>query len=575
MNDLKFALRQLLKNPGFTAIAVLTLALGIGGNTAIFSLVNFVLLHPLPYEEAGQLARVYESRPRAGLHKGPISPPNFNDWRAQTTAFEGLSAFNDANFNLTGNGDPERLEATRVSANLFSLFRVNPVLGRTFSTEEEHGGKVVILSYRLWQKRFGGEVNILGKAITLDKESYSVVGVMPREFGFPDKPDLWAPLRFAESEETGRGSRFLRVVGRLKPGVDIRQAQSDMHAIAERLGRQFSDNEGWNIELVPMHEDIVGNVRPALLLLFAGVGFVLLILTLQLSLPESKYPQGHQQSAFIDQVVQRIQNLPGVRHAAAAPTLPLTGGLNSYGFSVDGRPAQPGDNLSAEHDSVTSDYFRTLGTRLLQGRFFSDRDSAGSPPVIIINQTAAKRFFPNENPLGKRVTIAGPEPGEIVGIVADVKQYALTSESPPHMYSPQTQKPSSYMTLFIRTSVDPISLAAPLRQAVFSVDKDQPVSGIRTFRGRRLIVRATPIHDVVVGPFRRSGSPVGGHRYLRRDGCHRGSALSLLARLHLLRPTPSWRAGFAEPRGSPRWNNSGVTAGGWIAKGKPWNPRNY
>jgi putative ABC transport system permease protein len=650
MGDLKFAFRQLAKSPGFTAVALLTLALGIGANTSIFSLVNSVLLRPLPYDNSSQLVRVFESSQSEGLQRGPISLPNFNDWRSQATVFESLAAFHDIYLNLTGTGEPKRLEATCVSAEFFSLLRVHPLLGRTFSPDEERGGRVVILSYGLWQQRFGGAADVVGNTITLDKNGYSVVGVMPREFKFPYERDLWAPLHLTEGEEAGRGTRMLRAVGRLKSDVGLQQAQAEMHAIGGRLAQQFSHDHGWNVEVVPLHADIVSSARPALLLLCAGVGFVLLIacanlanlslakaaarqreiavrvalgarrgriirqllaeslllsccggalgiviafwatralasfvpqdlphlqgpgidarvlaftivisvltgilfgllpalqlsrpdlnstlkessrgstgarnrlhwlsvvsemalalillsgtglllksflrlravdpgfqadnvLTLQLSLPESKYPQGYQQAAFFEQLVQRIQALPGVQHAAAAPTLPLSGGLNSYGFNIDGREAQPGDNFSAEHDAVTADYFRALGIRLLQGRLFTDHDKADSPPVIVINQAAARRFFPNENPIGRRVTIAGPAPGEIIGVVADVKQYALTSESPPHMYSPQSQKPSSHMTLFIRSSGEPMNLVGRLHQAVYSVDKDQPIAAIRT-----------------------------------------------------------------------------------------------
>jgi putative ABC transport system permease protein len=169
-----------------------------------------------------------------------------------------------------------------------------------------------------------------------------------------------------------------------------------------------------------------------------------------------------------------------VKSAGAAPTLPLAGGLNSYGFSIEGRAPQPGDHLSAEHDAVTPGYFQTLGIRLLQGRAFTERDRADSPAVVMINQTAARRFFPNDNPLGKRITIAGPEPGEVIGVVGDVKQYALASAAPPHVYSPQTQKPAPSMTVFVRTPMQPASLIAAVRQAVFSLDKDQPISSLET-----------------------------------------------------------------------------------------------
>src|SRR6266480_703508 len=235
--DLRYGLRMLAKNPGFTSIAVIALALGIGANSAIFSVVNTVLLQPLPYKNPERLVMVWEEAAHLGFPKNTPSPANFLDWRSQNTAFEAMAAMVEHSFNLTGVGEPERLDGRRVSANLFDLLGVPALLGRTFVPDDDRPGThVVLLSYSLWQRRFGSDPSVIGRALALNGESYTVVGVMPRLVqlpGYENRNDqLWVPIAFPSEEAAQRGNHFLEIVARLKPGVTLKQAQAEMDTIA-------------------------------------------------------------------------------------------------------------------------------------------------------------------------------------------------------------------------------------------------------------------------------------------------------------------------------------------------------
>jgi len=240
MNDLRFALRQLLKNPGFAAVAVLTLALGIGANTAIFSFVNAILLRPLPYKDADRLVIVYENYRANGWLKNAVAAPLLEVWRKQSTVFEGLGArpWSSASLPLTGPGSPEILAGTRVSANVFGLLGVKPTLGRDFLPEEETFGKhhVVLLSHEFWQRRFDGDTNIIGRSITLNSEPKIVIGIMPPQTHFPrGDMQVWLPLAFEPWELQYRHAHNYVVLGKLKPGVSVAQADAEMSLIAERM----------------------------------------------------------------------------------------------------------------------------------------------------------------------------------------------------------------------------------------------------------------------------------------------------------------------------------------------------
>ncbi len=290
LKDIHYGIRNLLKHPGFTAIAVITLALGIGANTAMFSVINAVLLRPLPYHEPDRLVTIWEESPERSLYQMPVSFANLRDWVDQNHTFDQISAYTFTNLNLTGAGEPARLGGVRVSANLFTLVGARPLLGRQFLPEEdkEGGNRVVILGHALWQSRFGSDPGIVGKPLTLDNESYTVVGVMSSNFQFPvgfgymgkvlnDPIDIYVPIA-ATGEEAQRGSYSFFAIGRLKPGVLFEQARAEMTTIEKRLEQQYPDgNTGIGISLIPTQEQTVKEIRPALLVLLGAVAFMLLI----------------------------------------------------------------------------------------------------------------------------------------------------------------------------------------------------------------------------------------------------------------------------------------------------------
>jgi putative ABC transport system permease protein len=281
MNNLKLALRKLLKNPGFTAIAVFTLALGIGANTAIFSFVNAILLRPLPYREPDRLVMLFENHITNGYFKVGIGAPVLQEWRRQTTLFEGIGAARAyGNFTLTGKGAPETLRGSSFSANVFSILGIQPLLGRGFLQEEETYGNhlVALLSYEFWQRRFGGDRNIVGQTLTLGGEPHVVVGVMPRGTRSPEGDrDIWTPLAFKPYEIAERHSHNFQVYARMKPGVSLEQARAEMNLVARRMADANPANRGWGAEVHSLHEIVVGNSRQLLLVLLGAVSLVLLI----------------------------------------------------------------------------------------------------------------------------------------------------------------------------------------------------------------------------------------------------------------------------------------------------------
>ena len=281
LHDLRYALRMLLKNPGFTIVAVIALALGIGANTAIFSVVNTVLLRPLPYRDPERLVMVWEDASKHGYPRDTPAVANYVDWRDQNQVFESMAAIADESFNLTGAGDPERLEGRSVSANLFPMLGVDPQIGRVFSAAEDQPGaqRVVLLSYGLWQRRFGGDPSIVGKPLTLNGESYVVIGVMPARFQFPSSDDqAWVPIAFTQEQAANRRRHYLQVIAKLKPGVTLQQAQTEMTTIATRLEQQYpQSNSDLGAAVTSLHEHLVGDIKPALLILLGAVGLVLLI----------------------------------------------------------------------------------------------------------------------------------------------------------------------------------------------------------------------------------------------------------------------------------------------------------
>jgi putative ABC transport system permease protein len=652
--DMRYGARMLRKQPGFTLIAVLTLALGIGANTAIFSVVNSVLLRPLPYEAPDRLVYVWDSNPTAGFPRFASSPPNFADWRQEQQSFEYLAAFLGWSFNLTGRGEPERLLGARISAEMFPLLGVKPLLGRTFLPEEDKAGKnrVALLSQALWRRRFGEDRNAIGQSITLNGESYTIVGVIPPDFRVPSQSELWIPGGF--DDLTRRGNHMLGVIGRLKPGVTLAQAQTDMQTIASRLEQQYPDtNKGWGVRLDPLFDVVVGDVRLALWVLLAAVGFVLLIgcvnvanlllaravtrqrevairvalgagrwrivrqmltesvllalaggvlglllsawgvemltslsagriprveeigldhsalgftllvslltglffglapalqsskpdlneslkesgkggemvrrgnrarsllvvveiamslalligagllfksflrlqhvklgfqpenlMTAQISLPPAKYADRQQRNSFFQNLLQQISAAPGVQSAGVVDPLPLAGDT-TWEFFIEGGPLLPnGRGQNTNFRRCTPDYFRAMSIPLLRGRLFTERDTPESEQVVIINETLQRRFFPNADPLGKRIAFDGANGPwhTIVGVVGDVRHFGIEQEAGLELYRPFAQTPTRFVTLVVKSSLDPGVVVASVRREVSSLDSEQPIHSIR------------------------------------------------------------------------------------------------
>jgi len=285
--DARYAIRVLLKNPGFTLVAAFALALGIGANTAIFSVVNAVMIRPLPYRDAGRLVMVWEANRNRGRLQNVVSPANFLDWQEQNDVFEGMAAFYDARFNLTGVDDPEEIPGQRVTDNMFDLLGAQAMLGRTFEAGDAQPAReaAVVISYGLWQRRFGGDPNVVGKTLQLDVNTFTVIGVMPPDYQLfvkensltGSRADIWAPMRFEQEDRLRRG-RYITGVARLKDGVTLAEARSRMDAMGEALEKQYPDfNTGWGITLVPFREQFSGAMRKPLFVLLGAVAFVLLI----------------------------------------------------------------------------------------------------------------------------------------------------------------------------------------------------------------------------------------------------------------------------------------------------------
>ena len=283
LKDIRYGVRGLWKRPGFTAVAVLTLALGIGANTAIFSVVNAVLLRPLQFRDPDRLVMIWEDATFAGFPRNTPAPANYVDWKTQTQSFEDMAASAESTFNLTGDGDPERVAAYKVTANFFPLFGVSPALGRGFVTEDDHPGaaKVAVLSHELWQARYGGDRQIVNRDIQLDGEKYTVVGVMPQGFQFFESDvRLWVPLALDGEDLANRGGHYLKVVARLKPGVTLDQAQADLSAVMARVAKDHPEETAdgkLGAFAMPLREQLAGDVRGSLVVLLVAVAFVLLI----------------------------------------------------------------------------------------------------------------------------------------------------------------------------------------------------------------------------------------------------------------------------------------------------------
>lgn len=666
LQDLRYGARALGKTPGFAAIAILTLTLGIGATTAIFSVVDAVLLRSLPYRDPARLVSVWEDESSVGFPRNTPAPGNYTDWTKQTQIFESVAAVDGRSYNLTGSsGEPQRLQGGGVTQNFFSTLGARPLLGRTFVSQEDQPGsdRVAIVSYRLWQGRFGGDRKLIGRDIWLNNEKYIVVGIMPPGFAFPAKDmDFWVPLGLTPERLASRGNHYLQeVVARLRPAVTLARANADLQFLARRLAKQFPDTNAGTQRFFaePLRDTFTRDVQRGLILLMSAVAFILLIacanianlllsravgrqreiavrsalgaaqgrivrqllnesallaigggllgvliaqwclaflknlvpadlsrtVSLSLDLPvlafallvslvsiflfglapalqvsrvdlndllkegargsvggrkrafrnllvgvevalslmllipsglllesfvklrgldpgfradhvlyamiqvsDTKYRDFDKRSAFFEELLQRVRALPGVKLAGFTSALPLTWRGGTNGFTPEGMALDPRVTYDANNRVITPGYFEAMQIPLVRGRFFDDRDGERTQPVAIINETMAKKFWGNQDPIGKRFKLGTAEDKaspwlRIVGVVHDVRQMALDSAPRQEMYFPYWQSKDNWMWLsglVVRTSGDPMALAGAVRNAVWSIDRDQPVDNVMT-----------------------------------------------------------------------------------------------
>jgi predicted permease len=678
LNDIRYGLRQLIKHPAFTIIAVLTLALGIGANTAIFSVVNAVLLKPLPFPEPDQLIAVgmTDTRQKSQTDLGSLSYPDFFDFRDQNRTLASAALYRDLTFALTSEEGATSVHGVKASAEFFDVLGIKPKLGRAFVRDDEQGGGgpggfKVIISDEFWKKHFGADPNVIGRAITLDRRPHTVIGVMPGGFQFPiqnDPLDFYVTIAADATNPDGskpqtqqRGSHSLQAVARLKPGATVAQANSDLSTIAESLAKQYPDsNTHFGVLAKPLREDMIGDVRTALYILFGAVVCVLLIananvanlllarasargkeialraamgasrvriirqlltesvllaglgglfglllaqwgtealvktipqniprisniqldapvlvftlfvslvtgvvfglvpawqashvdlnsslksgsrtgsggeskgrvrnalimaevalalillisaglliqsfarlgqvqsgvrterlLTARVSLPDVAYPKNENVIAFYDQFLTRIRAIPGVESASTIVPLPLSGSNMVTSFDIQERPLPEGQRPGAPVRIIATDYFKTMGIPVRQGRIFDERDSLDSAPVVIVNERFAQKYFPGENVIGKRIQPGfsaddgGEKIREIIGVVGNVKHLSLRNDDSPEMYLPRTQIPFGIMSIVIRTSVsNPNGITNSLRKELAAMDATIPLTSVRVF----------------------------------------------------------------------------------------------
>lgn len=667
LHDLRYAARQLARRPGYAAVALLTLALGLGATTAIFSVVNGVLLSPLAYPRPDRLVMVWERNVAHHVETNTVNPGNFNDWRHRATSFTGLAAASWASLTFTG-GSPEIVPGRAVTAGFFGVMGTAPELGRVFTADEAAPGgpAVIVLSDGLWRHRFGADSSVIGRAVSVAGGTVRVVGVMPPGFGpLPyGQERYWEPSRLDPNDRSRHG-RYLVVVGRLKPGATIAQAQAEMDRITPALAREFPRfDTGWGANVVSLTDQVIGSARTGLFIALAAVGIVLLIacanvgnlmlvrvdarrrefalrtalgasrrrlvrqwlaeslvvaalggalglllarwgvdfllalrpadiprlasvtidvrviavaaaltlvvgvaaglpaalqgasrgfmgalragdaratadhrtgrfrsslavaqislalvllagagllvrslarltavdpgfdsshvLSFAVDLPSATYPDA-EWAGFFDRLTDRLRAIPGVTAAGAVSYLPLTINGAATSFDIVGRPpAPPGQATGADIRIVDTGYFAAMRIRLERGRRFTADDRAGAAPVVVVNETMARRYWPDGNPLGARLRISWTHPDatpEIVGVVGDVRAAGLDAPVYPTIYYPEAQEPSSALMMVARTASAPAGLAPAARAAVRTLDPELPVSDVATLDER--LVRST------------------------------------------------------------------------------------
>ncbi|HEX6731303.1 MAG TPA: ABC transporter permease [Pyrinomonadaceae bacterium] len=683
LNDVRYAIRNLLKRPGFTLIAVVTLALGIGANSTIFSAVHSLLLRPLPFPELERVVAVWDKMPSRGVDRNEVAMANYLDWRAQSQSFDHLALYRWWSTNLTGVDPPERIQGFLVTGNFFDTIGTKPIMGRGFYDEENQPGKdaVAVITHSLWQRRFGGDPNILNKTIALNSVTRTIVGVMPEHFNFPKGSEVYAPIAISPELTRSRRNHSYYVIGRLKPGISINSAQADIDTIAGRLEQQYPEtNTGLGANVYPIVKDTVRMYETALWIMMGAVGFVLLIacanvanlmlarasgrqkeialraalgasrwriirqlltesvivaliggalgvligfwgidllrvanpgeaakfapgwhnlginmwvlgftlalslisgvvfglapawqlskpdlnnalkeggrqtssgshrlrsslvvfemalslvllvgagllvrsfltllktnpgfnpesvLTMNLVLPVAKYKDESQRSAFYSELVSRVKAVPGIQSAALVNYLPLGGSNSSAHFLIEGEPEpSAGQESGGRYRVCTPDYFQTMGISLLKGRGFTEQDKADGLPVLVVNETMARKHWPNGDAIGKRIRFYGPVEQnpwlEIVGVVNDVK-HELDIPITPEFYLPHAQDPWNSMIVVARTTSAPAAMSDVIKQQVWAIDKDQPVFDVRTMEEVRSIsVALYSFSSVTLGIF--------------------------------------------------------------------------
>jgi putative ABC transport system permease protein len=677
MTDIRFAFRMLTKTPGFTLVAIFTLALGVGANTAIFSVVNAVLLKPLPFLAPQQLVAfgMTNTRQKEQTMLGSLSYPDFFDFREQNHTLANIAVIRDRAFALTGERGTSSLRGAKSSAEFFDVLGIKSAIGHTFSREDEQagggpGGFKIILSDDFWRQFFGGDPNVLGRTIELDRRQYTVIGVMPPRFQYPIQSD---PVSFyvtiAEDASTAdgtkppteeRGMHSLEAIARLKTNTTIEQAQADLSTVAANLEKQYpKTNSYFGVRFKPLREELIGDVRTALYVLFGAVvcvlliananvanlllargsvrgreiavraavgasrgriirqlltesvmlaglgglcglllaqwgtealiktvpqniprmsdiqldgvvlGFTLLVslgtgivfgvvpawqasrvdlntalksgtrtgsgenkarlrnglvigeialalvllicaglliqtfarlghvqpgfrsdrlLTASIQLPRASYPKNENIIAFYNRFLERVRTLPGVESASAILPLPLSGSNMVTDFDIEEHPLPEGQRAGSPVRMIGTDYFKTMGIPLKQGRAFDETEQLNSPPVVIVNQRFAERFFPGQNVIGKRIQPGfsaddnGEKVREIIGVVGNVKHFSLKNEDSPEIYLPRTQIPVSFMSIVVRTSVsDPSNITAAMRAQLTAIDASVPLNSVRVF----------------------------------------------------------------------------------------------
>jgi predicted permease len=657
MQDLCAAFRSLTRAPGFALATILMLAVGIGANTALFSVIDTVLLRDLPYENPDRVVTLWEYE-KVANERADVSAPNYADWRARAKSFELMAIAEPYTFDFYGASEPVVWRAGLVTEGFFEAIGARTLLGRTFGADDYRPGqdKVVVLGFNIWQQYFGGDRRVVGSTINLDEQPHTVVGVLPRDFQLRlfdyEAQDMWAPKIFRPSDLTSASARlqnYRNVVARLKPDVSIEQARAEMDAIGATLSRQYpQSNANTGVAIVPLHEQLFGHLRPALLVLLGAVGFVLLIacanvanlllargvkrerelsiraalgasrsrlvrqlltesvllgslgcaagltlayagirlivglapgdvphldtvaidvrimafaiavavcasllfglaptwqlsrLRLRQSLADGgrtatmgaarhavggalvvaeialslvllvgasllvrsfiavvnvdpgfrkenllalqvfafdRKPTAEHRVAFFEETLRRISDLSGVTGGAAvqSPPMFLKSDYAIFGaFTVEGRATSPGEAPRAYSNVVTPTYFSVMGIPLLRGRDFTSLDRAKTTPVAIVNETVARREWPNENPVGKRITMRGSSAAlEIVGVVGSVKQDGLDKAPRPEVYRPHTQAPQGAMTYVVRAESNPTATMDAVKAQIWAVDKLQ------------------------------------------------------------------------------------------------------